>query len=272
MVASNAATAASNNRKQTKDYSKFCYVMPVIFGTVLCGLLLTVSCNLPLTVSRSYCRTRTQRTSAIYVDKADVIEDILADSVISSYHGGPGVGRRGTRRAKDQGDVNSTPSFNESSTSSALSIQERMIKEQMLNRNKQTDAATKMNIQKAMQSRILKQEKEFNKLCTNISDAKAFLAQVDKNLELHEETNRNKTRRQFEDWNTNVHGNIQIKISKQINDIDSKSLNQKKNEDYSKFLEITNRKSAIFRDIIIESECKPHSIKLVTYPSYPHLI
>ena len=37
--------------------------------------------------------------------------------------------------------------------------------------------------------------------------------------------------------------------------MDAKALNKKKNEDYEKFLAITNRKPAIFRDIIIESEC-----------------
>jgi hypothetical protein len=38
--------------------------------------------------------------------------------------------------------------------------------------------------------------------------------------------------------------------------MDAKALNKKKNEDYEKFLRITNRKPAIFRDIIIESECE----------------
>ena len=37
--------------------------------------------------------------------------------------------------------------------------------------------------------------------------------------------------------------------------MDPKELNRQKNEDYDKFLNITNRKPAIFRDIIIESEC-----------------
>lgn len=45
-------------------------------------------------------------------------------------------------------------------------------------------------------------------------------------------------------------------ISKQVCLMDSKKLNKQKNDDYSIFLDITNRKSAIFRDIIIESECK----------------
>jgi hypothetical protein len=49
---------------------------------------------------------------------------------------------------------------------------------------------------------------------------------------------------------------LQKKIQKQIDSVDSKTLNKKKGEDYDKFLSITNRKAAIFRDIIIESECK----------------
>lgn len=37
--------------------------------------------------------------------------------------------------------------------------------------------------------------------------------------------------------------------------MDTKELSRQKNEDFDKFLAITNRKPAIFRDIIIESEC-----------------
>lgn len=39
--------------------------------------------------------------------------------------------------------------------------------------------------------------------------------------------------------------------------MDSKELNRRKNEDYEKFLDITNRKAAIFLDTIIESEYDP---------------
>jgi hypothetical protein len=50
----------------------------------------------------------------------------------------------------------------------------------------------------------------------------------------------------------------QKKIAASINAMDTKALNRRKNEDYEKFLNITNRKPAIFRDIIIESECEYH--------------
>lgn len=49
---------------------------------------------------------------------------------------------------------------------------------------------------------------------------------------------------------------LQRKIATSVNSMDPKALNKKKNEDYEKFLNITNRKPAIFRDIIIESECE----------------
>lgn len=61
----------------------------------------------------------------------------------------------------------------------------------------------------------------------------------------------------FVEWNANVHGSIQQKVSEKINSMDTKELNRRKNDDYSKFLDITNRKSAIFLDIIIESEYDP---------------
>lgn len=44
--------------------------------------------------------------------------------------------------------------------------------------------------------------------------------------------------------------------------MESKELNKKKNDDYDKFLSITNKKAAIFRDIIIESECKSILLQL----------
>ena len=94
-------------------------------------------------------------------------------------------------------------------------------------------------------------------MLANVTKANNFLKTVDKDLNLIDETLKNKTRRQFDDWNKSVHGKIQQRISEQVNSIDSKSLNRLKNEDFSKFLSITNRKPAIFNDVIIEAEYDP---------------
>lgn len=135
------------------------------------------------------------------------------------------------------------------------------------------------NIKKALENAREKQEKQFPIILSNVSKAQSFLDTVDRDLNLLDETKRNKTRRQFEEWNANVHGDIQVpislytleciyipfvlnitsqkRISKTVSEMDSKALNRRKNDDYNQFLAVTNRKPAIFRDIIIESECKP---------------
>ncbi|KAJ1401295.1 hypothetical protein B484DRAFT_338977 [Ochromonadaceae sp. CCMP2298] len=127
----------------------------------------------------------------------------------------------------------------------------------------------KLNIQKSIERENEKQERIFPVLLSNLDKATNFLDTIEKEINLHDETQKNKVRRQFEDWNTTVHGSIQKKISHTINSMDAKALNKKKNEDYEKFLSITNRKPAIFRDIIIESEYDPlepnrHCIKAKT--------
>lgn len=103
----------------------------------------------------------------------------------------------------------------------------------------------------------------------SLDAAKILLDETEKFCNLQEETKRLKSRRQFDEWNQNVHGTIMSKITKKVNTLDSKALNDKRNNDYNKFLDTTNRKAAIFRDIIIESEYDPlevnrNSTKVVT--------
>jgi hypothetical protein len=102
-----------------------------------------------------------------------------------------------------------------------------------------------------------KKDKEFARLQNDMKEGLDFLDTVDRELNLVAETKRTKTRRQFEDWNTNVHGAIQANVLKSVNSIKPSELHQRKLKSYDEFLNITNRKSAIFRDIIIESEYDP---------------
>eukprot|EP01031_Cornospumella_fuschlensis_P038851 gene38851-47252_t len=121
----------------------------------------------------------------------------------------------------------------------------------------------------ALEAQKERKEREFPELLAKVDRAREFLGTIEKEMELADEAKRNKVRRQFEEWNTNVHGVIQKKIASQIDSMDKKALNRKKNQDYDKFLGITNRKAAIFRDIIIESEYDPlepnrHCVKAKT--------
>ena len=112
-------------------------------------------------------------------------------------------------------------------------------------------------IQKALALQRELQDKKLGALSAKVKESTSFLDQVDRELDLVNETNRTKTRRQFEEWNQNVHGNIQRSIAKKLDKVDKRDLHAKKLHDYQLFLDITNRKASIFRDIIIEAEYDP---------------
>ena len=87
--------------------------------------------------------------------------------------------------------------------------------------------------------------------------SRVLLDEVDKELSLINESKATKTRRQYEDWNSNVHGEIVSRIHQKLNATSPKEIHEQKLSDYQKFLDIINRKHTIFRDIIIENEYDP---------------
>ena len=92
---------------------------------------------------------------------------------------------------------------------------------------------------------------------SNIDKTKKILDAVDRDLKMNDETTRNNNRRQFEEWNLQVHGKIQMKISQKMDHIDYKKLKKQKKEDEQQCSDISNRKPAICRDLIMESEYDP---------------
>jgi hypothetical protein len=53
----------------------------------------------------------------------------------------------------------------------------------------------------------------FPVLLDRVDDANKFLDTIEKEMILANEAKNNKIRRQYEDWNTNVHGKIQVRSS-----------------------------------------------------------
>lgn len=136
-------------------------------------------------------------------------------------------------------------------------IQKAKARELMTASYVKTAQETKRNVEKSMRRAKQLKAHRFKELDDDIERCLDFLDIVDKNISLHEEAELNKVKRQFGEWNVNVHGRIQDDISSKLNSKDYKQLLKEKNDDYQKFLDITNKKSAIFRDIIIESEYDP---------------
>ena len=76
----------------------------------------------------------------------------------------------------------------------------------------QVEAAVKNAVARNLEREVERQDKMFPELLNNVKKATMFLDNVDKDINLHEETKKNKVRRQFDDWNANVHGAIQVRI------------------------------------------------------------
>jgi len=200
-----------------------------------------------------------KKNNACFVERSDLLDTIISAHVASpsnasivsakslgsnySRAGGgskpsPGQGRGGLGESPDK----SGSSVSLPGSKSGAEIQEKML----LDRNRIL--------------RTAKKDKAFSDLQSSLKQSLEDLDIVDRELSLVNETRRTKSRRQFEEWNMSVHGKIQEEVLAKVNAISARELHARKMESYDKFLAITNRKPAIFRDIIIESEYDPLEI------------
>lgn len=60
-----------------------------------------------------------------------------------------------------------------------------------------------------------------------------------------------------DEWTTGVFDKLNDPVLRKVAAMDSKALSLAKHETYERFLDITNKKGGLFRDIIIESEYNP---------------
>jgi len=192
----------------------------------------------------------------VFVERTDVLDDLIIDNALATRKSQTRIVQQGNRR----------PNADLTQSESLSLMRQREIAKQNAELVKSLE---KKRMEKLLKERSNKEDKRFSWLLDDLEKSKEVLDTVDKSLDLFTETQRNKKRHQFEDWNQNVHAPIQQKIAQQVDRIDTKSLNKRKNDDYNKFLDITNRKAAIFLDIIIESEYDPlepnlHAIKTNT--------
>lgn len=140
----------------------------------------------------------------MFVEKEDVLEDMLDEEAIERTR----TIRAGLYKKKYDENLNEHNYVPTSTSSNEISKQ--LLKERLALEAHQNDLAMKKNIQKQIQNTANKKEQTFTSLVSDIEDSMSFLDSIDKNMILMEETKKSKIRRQFEDWNTQVHGGIQV--------------------------------------------------------------
>jgi hypothetical protein len=139
-----------------------------------------------------------KRTGKVFVEKGAVLDDI-----IDSLEFPTGFGNSHSRLTDSQ----SMSSRSKASNHNHI----QLLQEQQKQRTTQTEQIMKLNIQKSIERENEKQERIFPVLLSNLDKATNFLDTIEKEINLHDETQKNKVRRQFEDWNTTVHGSIQVR-------------------------------------------------------------
>jgi hypothetical protein len=208
----------------------------------------------------------------IYVQNTQLLDDILKSAEIERRNQ---IGLLSPISTRLAGGARTSPSRRRASPSAdpndlvrnATASQKKNLENHIEEANR-LDIEMKKAVERSIKTGRMKIEKRFNHNFEDIVTAMDLLDTIDQDLELQREAQRNKCRRQFEEWEKNVYGRIQGGIAEQLATRSGRSLNRQRNADYSKFLDITNRKAAIFRDTIIESEYDPlepnrRSIKVV---------
>ncbi|KAF4318068.1 hypothetical protein BBO99_00005592 [Phytophthora kernoviae] len=158
-----------------------------------------------------------------------------------------------------------SPSSNgNKATVSALSKEthaKRMAMKHELYRKEQEAIEKKLaeTIAENLQRQRSKKEGQYLKLQQEVEDGKVLAKELHGKLELQQQSKARQYSRMHEEWTTEVYHKLNDPILNKVHAMDSKQRSAEKGEAYQKFLDITNKKGGLFRDIIIESEYNPFS-------------
>ncbi|KAG3107389.1 hypothetical protein PI124_g13148 [Phytophthora idaei] len=104
-----------------------------------------------------------------------------------------------------------------------------------------------------------KKEGQYLKLQQEVEDGKILAKELREKLELQQQSKTRQFSRMHEEWTNGVFHKLNDPIVAKIQSMDGKQRSAERAGAYQKFLDITNKKDGLFRDIIIESEYNPLS-------------
>lgn len=90
-----------------------------------------------------------------------------------------------------------------------------------------------------------------------VREGETFVRDVAQGLHEHEERAARKKERLHIEWNENVFAPIQDRLNDDIEALSQKEVSQRRRKQFDKFLEESNKKGGLFRDIIIEADYDP---------------
>ena len=133
----------------------------------------------------------------VFVEKASILEDIIADAEAHKTR---------SHYRIDKSDTLSTTLHNANHNSHHNANTMNPLESMRKARQPPNPHA------EALEAMKERRERKFPVILGNVDKANEVLAEVEREMRLIEEAKYNKTRRQFEEWNANVHGKIQVRI------------------------------------------------------------
>nr|CCA19220.1 conserved hypothetical protein [Albugo laibachii Nc14] len=102
-----------------------------------------------------------------------------------------------------------------------------------------------------------KREAKYQQLWRQAEEGKILADKVHDELATQERERHRQMQKMNSEWNCKVFYRLNDSIVRQVDALDASQLNKQRNEAYTKFLSVNDRKGGLFRDIIIESEYNP---------------
>jgi len=112
-------------------------------------------------------------------------------------------------------------------------------------------------VKEQLSKKATRKEAKFNTGYNRLMNGQKFSDSLGNMLQLQEEADIRKRKKEHEEWNVNVYEELNRKIENSVNSLAYHKINERKRDEYQQFLDATNRKGQIFRDIIIEDEYDP---------------
>ena len=136
----------------------------------------------------------------VYVEKSGVLDDLISTGI--DYN----KPRRYKTEVIDKADKSSYSPNRSFANSSILTNESQYQPKPKLDLKKNTDVSFK-TLADAERER---KDKMFPVILDRVDQASVALDDIEREMTLFTEAKNNKIRRQYEDWNTNVHGKIQV--------------------------------------------------------------
>mgnify|MGYP006107013885 FL=1 len=116
-----------------------------------------------------------------------------------------------------------------------------------------------------------RKEKKFKYWMARVNDPKEreVVDKVHDWLDLNDDEAKRKLRALHQDWEENVYGAISNDILTQMESRDSNKTKARIRREYQNYIDLTNKKGQIFRDIFVESEYDPNVLNRATIKATP---